>query len=207
MEPLKLKNKVAAYRLECIQLFDLEIGVKDISSFINKVEKLSLPYKLDNVDPEGFKTFKGDMLEILAEIFFGAFRNDPAIGLRNYEPIPIDEDYGVDAIGINVNNDDCAVQVKYRANPLESIKYEDLSKTYTSARIRNNLSLDHDNTLYLFTTSYDITIACGEVFANKLRVINRSVIASRIDNNNSFWEEAQLRIALTFELLMNGVTV
>ena len=197
MQPLNNICKVAKYRDECISLYDIIDGVKTISDFIKYVEKQSLTY-----DEKDQNTFKGDMLEILAEIFFGAFINSPDVGIKEYYPIPIDEDYGVDAIGKNVNNDDCAIQIKYRANPLDYITYEDMAKTYTSGRERNKLSLANDNTLYLFTTAFDITIACNDVFGKKLRVINKDVIAGKINNNNSFWEEAQMRIALTFDNLI-----
>jgi hypothetical protein len=195
MNPLNNKNKIANFKNECISLY-LDTGVKTIKSFIKEVEALSLKYNILDIP-----SFKGDMLEILSEIFFGAFRNDTSIGIREYNPIPLDEDYGVDAIGINVNNDKCAIQVKYRANPLDLIEYTDMAKTYTSARIRNNIPLENDNTLYLFTTAYSITTACDTVFGKKLRVINRNIIAGKIDNNHSFWDEAQLRIMKTFEEL------
>jgi hypothetical protein len=196
MKHLNLKNKVAQYREECISLYDGVEGVKTINDFVKRVEELSKAYDSDKLN-----TFKGDMLEIFSEIFFGAFKNTTDVGIREYNPIALDEDYGVDAIGINVNNDDCAIQVKYRFNPFDRIEYTDIAKTYTSARIRNKLSLENDNTVYLFTTANEITIACNEVFGKKLRVINRNVIAGKVDNNNSFWEEAQERIKLTFDHL------
>jgi hypothetical protein len=198
MKHLNLKNKVAQYKEECISLYDGIEGVKTINDFVKRVEELSKSY----TDPDKLNTFKGDMLEIFSEIFFGAFRNSPDVGIREYNPIALDEDYGVDAVGINVNNDACAIQVKYRVNPFERIEYTDIAKTYTSARIRNKLSLENDNTVYLFTTANEVTIACNTVFGKKLRVINRSVIAGKIDNNESFWNEAQERIALTFAELL-----
>ncbi len=137
--------------------------------------------------------FKGDQLEVLAEIFFNAFKNDEGVGIKDYTPVQIGDDFGVDATGINVNGHKVAVQVKYRSNPVDDlISYADLARTYTSA----NLSLGneditrYDNTLYLFTTAAGVTGAATKVFGKKLVIINRNIISTKIDNNKNFWEQA-----------------
>jgi glycyl-tRNA synthetase alpha subunit len=195
-------NKITTYLPECIALFDRIDGVKTIRDFINKVESLSLKYqdiKIPNEKNEKLNSFKGDMLEILGEIFFSVFSADPAVGLADYIPVPLSEDYGVDGIGINVNGDKCAVQMKYRANPLELILYSDIAKTYAAGKLTHNLPLDKNNTIFLFTTGNTITAACEAIFGKIIRVINRNIIAGKIDNNQNFWLQAERLIMDTLD--------
>lgn len=193
------RNKIAKYFDECIVLYDVESGIKTIDHWVNKTEHLSGKF----LDKDERNKFKGDMFEIFSEMFFNIFEADNSVGVREYEPIQSDEDYGVDAIGINVNNNACAVQIKYRANPLPEcyITYEDMSKTYSAAREYLNISLDNANTLYLFTTSGGVTISCDKVLRKKLRVINRNIISGFIDNNCNFWLKVFNEVEKTFKEL------
>jgi hypothetical protein len=152
--------------------------------FINAIER-NTPK-----DQEEANKFKGDCLEIFAEIFFNAFENDPAVGLIDYKPVNIENDYGVDATGYNADNRQVAVQVKYRGNPLDLVKYEEMSKTYTSGTIMLDLDLNNKQSIYLFTTSIGVTPACQKVLGNKLVLINLDIIKHHVDNNSNFWEYA-----------------
>lgn len=134
--------------------------------------------------------FKGDMLEIFAEIFFKAFQNDPRVGLSDYTPVPLEEDYGVDGIGKNAAGKQCAVQVKYRGNPLDSVTYAELARTYASAILLQQIPLEGEDCLYVFTTAYDVTAPNGVVFKNMLRVISHKIISQEVDNNINFWNAA-----------------
>lgn len=134
--------------------------------------------------------FKGDMLEIFAEIFFKAFSNDPRIGLSDYTPVPLEEDYGVDGFGKNAAGKQCAVQVKYRNNPFDSVTYAELARTYTSAMLLQQIPLEGENCLYVFTTAYDTTSPNAVVFKSMLRVISHKIISQEVDNNINFWNMA-----------------
>lgn len=199
MKPLHNLNakKISIYFEDIINLF-LRSGDQSIGELITQIELLSLKYKND-LDPtnQDLNSFKGDMFEIFCEIFFEAYHNDPKVGLTNYTPVPLEEDYGVDAIGTNVLGDQCAVQCKYRSNPLEVIDLASMAKTYSSARELSNISLNNHDTLWLITTGGGATEPCHKVFRKKLRVIHRDIIAGRVDGNLSFWKEAQDRINST----------
>lgn len=199
---LSTKDLICKYTNEIIFLFDYESGVKTIGEFVKKAEELAkekFSKVIDNESEEhpAYK-FKGDMLEILGEIFFVILSADPAVGLINYRSIPIDEDYGVDGIGTNVNGDQVVVQMKYKANPLVKIEYKEISRTYNSGIEIHNipLYLPKDNTIFIFTTGNGITPALRTVNKNKVRVIDRKIISGLIDNNKSFWLQAE-------ELIMN----
>lgn len=186
---LKTSGHVKKYYKPCCTLYE---SFKDKKSqptfeeFLKSVEKESQTFS----DKDEQLVFKGDMLEILAEIFFKAFSNSPTVGLSDYTPIPLEEDYGVDGTGTNAAGTPCAVQVKYRDNPLESVRYSEIARTYTSGQIQLGLSLDKNDCIFVFTSAYDVTVSCKTVFDKKLRVLNRDIIAKEIDNNESFWNFA-----------------
>lgn len=135
--------------------------------------------------------FKGDMLEVFSEIFFTLFQNDEAIGIRDYTPIDINEDFGVDATGINANGHHSVIQVKFKSNPLELVPYADIARTFTSAICQLHIPVyAHDNTVFLFTNSNGVTIAFNKVMGQTAIVINRATIATKVDNNANFWLSA-----------------
>lgn len=180
-------SKVLLYRAVWESVFDIANPVLSIGNFVGLCEELAPTIG----DEDAQNAFKGDMLEVFAEMFFTVFDAHPAVGLKDYKPISISEDYGVDAIGINVNGDKCAVQVKYRSNPLMKIDYPDLAKTYWAGRDIHGLSLTNNDTIFLFTTGCGVSHGVEHVGKKKVRVINRSVIAGLVDNNLSFWEQAE----------------
>lgn len=196
MEPLRLEAHIAKYAEEICEIFHPDTGVRTIEQFVLIVGKISERFLPDD---DKVNQFKGDMLELLSEIFFGAFHADPKVGIIGYTPVPISEDYGVDATGTNVAGNACVVQCKLRSDPSEAITYEDMSKTYTAGRLRHHLSLEAEDTTILFTTCNSVSGACKEVFGTTLRVISRSIISQRIDNNPTFWAEAEQRLDLTFQ--------
>ena len=208
MKILHCGNKITCFLAECISLFDLTSGAKTIDSFVAMVEELAIssrfivdPNNITEQERNNINSFKGDMFEILAEIFFAVYPADPGVGLRNYIPVALTDDFGVDAVAINVNNDDCVVQCKYKSNPMEEVAYKDLAKTYSAGRCLNHFSLENNNTIFLFTTGKGANSNSFHVFGKRLRVINRSVIANYIDNNNAFWEQVEGMIMDTLEFL------
>jgi len=169
-----------------------------IRDFINETELL--PSTLGITDQDSIYKFKGDSLEILSEIFFKLNENDPSFGIRQYEPIPLDDDYGVDAKGLNPVQDIAMIQVKYRFNPEDAVTYAEIARTYTSGVIEHKLDPYKSKTVFIFTTAYDVTPPCIKVFGDKLVVVNRNIIARHIDNNVAFWQNAYKEV---FETLDN----
>jgi hypothetical protein len=186
---LKTSSHVKTHYKECCIIFEdfkNRNGVNaTFDAFKGAIENSasSKPIEEQNV-------FKGDMLEIFAEIFFKAFQNDPRVGLSDYTPVPLEEDYGVDGLGVNAAGKQCAVQVKFRSNPLDSVTYAELSRTYASAVLLQKIPLEGDSCLYVFTTAYDVTHPNGTVFNKMLRVISHKIISEEVDNNINFWNTA-----------------
>lgn len=196
MKYLTTANKITAYITQCIKIFDFDTGVKTIGEFVKQVDQLAkqLPINQHN-------SFKGDMFEVFGEIFFNIHSADTTVGLTDYHSVPLSEDYGVDGIGTNVNGDLCAIQMKYKSDPLEVVKLEDIAKTYSAGRLRHNIPLENNDTIFVFTTGNEITSPCQVVFGRLVRVIDRKIIAGKVDNNQTFWGEAQDLILNTLDSL------
>lgn len=145
-----------------------------------------------NFDDDAKNKFKGDMLEVFSEIFFKQFESDESLGITEYQPIEINDDYGVDARGINVNGKQTAIQVKYRSNPEDRISYADIARTFTSAVLQLHMKdvIDNDRTVFLFTNAGGVTGAFDTVMQKKTVIITRGVISTKVDNNITFWKNA-----------------
>ena len=145
-----------------------------------------------NLDEDTRNKFKGDMLEVFSEIFFKNFESDEGLGITSYQPIEINDDYGVDARGINVNGKQSAIQVKYRSNPEDRISYADIARTFTSAvlQLQMNDVIDNDRTVFLFTNAGGVTGAFDKVMQKKTVIITRDIISTKVDNNVTFWQNA-----------------
>ena len=164
-----------------------------INEWINDVEILA------NAMPDNDSALKlrGDMLEVLSEIFFNAFQNDEAVGIKEYSPVSIDEDYGVDATGINPNGIKVAVQCKYKN--FEPVTYTELAKTFTSGLLILKCDLMQANSIYVFTTAVQFSSAVDKNLGSKVVKIDRNVISRKIDNNRTFWQYAYDQIFETLD--------
>ena len=108
--------------------------------------------------------------------------------MKDYTPVPLEEDYGVDGIGINPKGTRCAVQCKYKN--FQPVLYEELAKTFTSALCTMNCDVLQENSIYVFTTAVEFTVAIDKQLGNKVRRIDLNVISRKIDNNHTFWDYA-----------------
>ncbi len=164
---------------ECVKTLDFQ-------TFMNEMEKLQVT-DTKECTMESLNCLKGDLFELFAEIFFKIYESHPSVGLTNYEVVDLVDDLGMDASAVNVSGQPCAVQVKYRANPLEEITYGDICKTYRQATTKYNIPIGVDNTFYLFMSCYDITHVLKKDFGNELNTIGKREIQAMCDNNKTFW--------------------
>lgn len=179
-------NMMHSYPHEYFELYNLAKDGFTFRQWNNEVIRLSK--RIICLDKR--HKFVGDMLEVFAELYFTIFNSDEAIGISDYTPIDIIDDFGVDAVGVNVNGHKVAIQVKYRSNPLDLITYADISRTYTSALMQFNMSdvYNHDNTIYLFTNSNGVTGAFNKIMQRKVIIIGKNEIQTKVDNNKQFWK-------------------
>jgi hypothetical protein len=168
-------------------LYDIwskKTSFQTINEWIVDVEKIANTMP----DVDSANKLRGDMLEVLSEIFFNAFSNDEAVGLKEYIPICLGEDFGVDATGINPNGTKVAVQCKYKN--LEPVTYSELAKTFTSGLLNLQCDLMISNSIYVFTTAFSFSSSIDKVLGGKVVKIDRNVISRKIDNNRTFWQFA-----------------
>lgn len=187
---MKTAGHVKKHYVTCCQIFEdfknRNGNNATLSEYMKEVEEHTKKIEI----PDEALTLKGDMLEILAELFFKAFANDPRIGLKDYEPVALEEDYGVDGFGINAAGVKVPVQVKYRSNPQDLVLYAEIARTYTSAMIQLKIPVQGKDSIYVFTTASGVTVACSTVFGDMLRIIHGDIIREQINNNISFWDMA-----------------
>ena len=205
---LKTVGHVKKHYKPCCTIFEdfmKRNGVNaTFDAFLVEIDKWAVKI----TDPDQQDMFRGDMLEILAEMFFGAFPNDPAVGLTDYTPVPLPQDYGVDGVGKNAAGTDCAVQIKYRGNPTNLVTYPEIARTFTSAVLQMNLPLyNGQDSIFIFTSAYDVTVACKTVMGNKIHVLSRGIIQNKIDNNINFWNHAYKEISSTLLPVTQTITV
>ena len=182
---------IHSYPREYFDLYQLAENGFTFRQWNNEVLRIANSREL-NLDEDARNKFKGDMLEVFSEIFFYQFQTDEALGITEYQPIEINDDYGVDARGINVNGKQTAIQVKYRSDPDARIKYDDIARTFTSAVLQLHMKdvIDNDRTVFLFTNAGGVTGAFDTVMQKKTVIITRAVIATKVDNNVTFWKNA-----------------
>lgn len=182
---------IHSYPREYFDLYQLAENGFTFRQWNNEVLRIANSREL-NLDEDARNKFKGDMLEVFSEIFFYQFQTDEALGITEYQPIEINDDYGVDARGINVNGKQTAIQVKYRSNPDDKISYADIARTFTSAVLQLHMKdvIDNDRTVFLFTNAGGVTGAFDTVMQKKTVIITRGVISTKVDNNVTFWKNA-----------------
>lgn len=112
-------------------------GTDKISTFMNKLEKQSI-LKPDRYDP---MQYLGDGFEFLVEILLKSHAYDNRLGITNYKPVQSD-DTGVDGTGVNLVNEKCVVQIKYRSNTNKYLTANDdkLSNMFSSAQTKYGIS-------------------------------------------------------------------
>jgi hypothetical protein len=191
-------TQIASYPKEYLEMFNtFKDGDGTIRKFINKLEQITRALKKNNLiknEDEEHK-FKGDMFEVLSEIFFTAFHHDERVGVNEYTPVPISDDYGVDAHGINANGHISVVQVKYKSNPKDKITYTDIAKTATSGILDFDLDIKKEkNNIFVFTTSNNMTPQCKHMLEENIVFVSKEIIAQKIDNNVLFWQYAYKKI-------------
>ena len=131
-------------------------------------------------------TFMGDTLELLTEYLMkiNAMANNQ--GVLNYKPVPLRDDYGVDAIGMK-NNVRIVIQCKFRGNPLDLIHYADIARTFTQGVLQYDLDPKARKNVWLVTTGQDANPNTKKILGKNLHVLNRSHLSKQVDGNVDFW--------------------
>jgi len=177
------------FKSKCHDLKGLFDNVNRLSTFMRNLERQSL------IDPIRYDTTKylGDGFEFFIELFLKLHPNDNRVGVYNYQPIQ-ENDNGVDGIGVNIKNQKCVVQIKYRSNTKTTLttNKDHLSNLITDGMMTHNVVDDNKNNKnfkhFIFTTADGLHhYTNDEMFKSKVKCINHKDIKSMIDNNIIFW--------------------
>jgi hypothetical protein len=166
----------------------------DFLKTINKISDFASDYgykdkELEDEVKSGKNKFIGDLFEIFAESFFIQFSSDNRIGVFDYQPVPSEDDNGVDGYGKNISGESCTIQVKYRGNPTYVLKERDIKQFGYQSIVNYDIDWKKSDNMIIFTSCEGVHwYTDSKVFAGKLRVINGETISSLIDNNEGFWQ-------------------
>lgn len=199
MNTTKNIQKIKAHKIYLDCLFNLVLPKRTLSYLIYNIHKLGKEESSKIIRNGGDKIHQdeiaecynkttGGLFECFHILFNRVFENDPEVGLKCYSVTTNSNDHGVDAVGINSNGIKVVCQDKFRNNVRDLITYGDISKTYTSGQIHFDIDTNKNYSIWLFTTGTPSHILTND-FGLRLKVIDRKLIARKIDNNHSFWEE------------------
>ena len=182
-------------------LIGLFNGVNRMSTLMSRIEEQSQLQPL-RYDPD---KYKGDAFEFFVEMFLTIYSLDNRIGITNYKPIPPDEDNGADGTGININGDDCVIQVKYRGNTEHLLTAnDDHLSNLVVAGADLGIAYDKKNKNnfrhFVFTTAKGLHFHTNEqMFKGKIKCFGYEEFRKMVDNHNAFWNECRERVRVIVE--------
>ena len=170
-----------------INLFSDLFSSKTLTELTKKIVQIFKRYS-DLGYKDGDK-LKGDLFEIFAECFFKILSADNRIGVYGYEPGPPTEDYGVDGVGLGMDEKPCTIQVKFRSNQTEELTIKDLKNFQGISYRKYGVPVDTNQNLILFTNAKGLHwITEANVLSGATRTIGGDQISKLVDGNTIFWK-------------------
>ena len=174
------------------QIFDkLFNDVTKLSKLSSNIIKISQRFgELSYTDAD---KVKGDLFEIFTECFFKVLPVSPSkgggYGVYKYQPAPASSDYGVDGFGIGMDEKPLTVQVKFRSNPTEELKQDDIKQFALQSIVNFDVDKDTTTNMIVFTNAKGLHwITESKVFSGRLRAMGSDEISTLVDNNTIFWK-------------------
>jgi hypothetical protein len=189
---IKLEHKFVK---RCHDLKELLEGCVKLSTFCNRLEKQAFKFP-DRYNPD---KYKGDGFEMLVEMLIKSNECNGQVGIASYHPVQ-KNDNGVDGVGVAMDGQPCAVQVKYRgdANILLTAEKDHLNSFVTEAGVYGLNLRDHDKRHFLIVTTakglHSYTDA--DKFHGKVRCLGHDELRQLIDNNTHFWDSLRASAGL-----------
>ena len=173
-------------------------GVTKMSQLMRKIETES------QIDPLRYDPdkYKGDAFEFFVELFLALHPTDNRVGVYNYKPNQTN-DNGVDGIGMNIKNEKCVVQIKYRTDVTTelSTNKDYLGNLITDGMLSHgvitDMSDDKNFRHFVFTTAMRLNFYTDqEVFKLKVRCFGYNDFRSLLDGNIIFWNKVREIISI-----------
>jgi hypothetical protein len=185
-------------------IMELFEGVRKFSTFKNRLEKQAL------LNPVRYPTEKylGDGFEFFIELMLSVFPCDKRMGVYDYKPVLAHEDIGMDGSGVNINNEPCAVQIKYKTDTTSELTANrDRLSNFITAAAHQGIFFDNDNPKnirhFIFTTAESLHhYTDNEMFKNKVRCFGIKHIKEITDNNIIFWEKITEMVKTRYESIL-----
>jgi len=177
------------FKTKCHDLPNLFQGVNTMNALMRSIERQAM------IDPLRYTPDKyvGDAFEFFVELFLMLHPTDNRVGVYNYKPTQ-ENDNGVDGIGVNILNEKCVVQIKYRANTQRFLtNTEDhLSNMFSDGMLTHGVVADMVNTKnyhhFVFTTAQGLNFYTdAEMFKSKVRCFGNDDFRKLLNNNMVFW--------------------
>ena len=150
-------------------------------------EELKLWYKYEDT--------LGDGMEVLVEGLILLTENNILVGISNYEPYPIHNDYGVDGVGYNIEGEKSVVQIKYRIDPTVWLtrNNDNLGAFIEQGLLREriiNSDIGKAPRHYIFTSAAGVARKTMEETWNNanIKVYGIGDIKKLIDGHTNFWK-------------------
>lgn len=150
-------------------------------------ESLKLYYKYDDT--------LGDGMEVFVEGLILLNENHLGVGISNYEPYPIQNDYGLDGVGYNSEGEKSVVQIKYRTNPTVWLtRNNDNLGAFIEQGMLIERVMDSDigkaSRHYIFTSAAGVARKTLEQTWNNanIKVFGIGDIKKLVDDNINFWK-------------------
>lgn len=167
-------------------LADNGVGViNTINALCNRIKDGAEKHK-DTIDPD---KFKGDALELFVEFFIKTNEADNRVGIYNYAPIDVTDDYGVDGHGIGENQQPATVQVKFRAGDyILNANDDHLTNFLFWSQNKFKVRIEDTKNMLLITTGLKVAdTILQDMFMGKIRVLNREALRIMLDNRPEWW--------------------
>ncbi len=167
-------------------------GTFKMSAFMRKLETQALQ------DPLRYDPFKyvGDGFEYFVELFLMLHPVDNRVGVYDYSPVQ-EDDNGVDGTGVNINNEKCVVQIKYRSNTQSFLtaNKDHLSNMFSDGMLKHDVISDNlkpkNYRHYVFTTAEGLNFYTDQsMYKSKVRCVGYKDFRKMLDNNMVFWKKA-----------------
>ncbi len=177
------------------KLFDKHLS---INTLCNRIDKLSERFYnqygyVDKTTSDGIETgekkMKGDLFEIFSECFFKILGSANNIGVYGYKPVISIEDFGVDAVGLGLDNQPLTIQIKFRSNATDELIQKDLKQFAFQSIVAYNVNKDTNINMVLFTSAKGMHFKTeNDVFLNRIRTIGIDSIERHVNKNFCFWK-------------------
>ena len=178
------------------QLFLESNTLREWQKALNKLAPILIkeqPERYRSINPDDdIAKIKGDAFEVFCELFVNILGIHPHIGIDKYEPT--EEGYvGIDAFGVNLENERCAIQCKYMEDPTHELTSGNSNIANFPARAEaDNIHwgvVTKHKKLFLITTGAGLNYQTIENYRNRIFIINNKTIKKLVDKNLLFWRK------------------